>query len=71
MNTISEMLGKLKHSMEKFFKEKKPFDFFYESRFPIVEKALSPEKAKNFNKMSFEDKKLFVNVLIDEGKLSW
>ena len=71
LNKISEIFGKLKNSMENFFKDNKPFDFFYESRFPIVEEALSPEKAKIFKMLSFEDKKLFVNVLIDEGKLSW
>ena len=45
--------------------------FFYESRFPIVEKALSPENAQKFRESSNEDKALFVNILIAEGKLSW
>lgn len=45
--------------------------FFHESRFPIVEKALSPEKAQKFRELSNEDKALFINVLIAEGRLSW
>ena len=45
--------------------------FFHESRFPIVEKALSPENAQKFRELSNEDKALFINVLIKEGKLSW
>ena len=45
--------------------------FFHESRFPIVEKALSPENAQKFRESSNEDKALFINVLIAEGKLSW
>ena len=45
--------------------------FFHESRFPIVEKALSPENAQKFRELSNEDKALFINILIAEGKLSW
>lgn len=45
--------------------------FFHESRFPIVEKELSPENAQKFRELSNEDKALFINVLIAEGKLSW
>ena len=45
--------------------------FFHESRFPVVEKTLSPENAQKFRGLSNEDKALFVNVLIGEGKLSW
>ena len=44
---------------------------FHESRFPIVEKELSPENAQKFRELSNEDKALFINVLIAEGKLSW
>ena len=73
MKKLSEMVKKLKTSMKKFFKGTIAFEesIFYQTRFPIVEKALSPERANIFKKMSFEDKKLFVNVLIEEGKLSW
>ncbi len=45
--------------------------FFHESRFPIVEKELSPENAQKFRESSNEDKALFINVLITEGRLSW
>ena len=45
--------------------------FFHEARFPIVEKALSPENAQKFRESSNEDKALFINVLIAEGKLTW
>ena len=45
--------------------------FFHESRLPAVEKALSPENAQKFRELSNEDKALFINVLIKEGKLSW
>ena len=44
---------------------------FHESRFPIVEEALSPENAQKFRALSNEDKALFINVLIAEGRLSW
>jgi len=46
-------------------------NIFHEARFPIVEKALSPENAQKFRESSNEDKALFINVLIAEGKLSW
>ncbi len=45
--------------------------FFHESRFPIVEKQLSPKNAKKFRKLSNEDKALFINILIKKGVLSW
>ncbi len=45
--------------------------FFHEARFPIVERHLSPENVKKFRKLSNEDKALFVNILIKEGKRSW
>lgn len=45
--------------------------FFHDSRFPIVDKELSPENAQKFRALSNEDKALFINVLIAEGKLSW
>ncbi len=44
---------------------------FHESRFPIIEQHLSPEKAKKFRELSNEDKALFVNYLIEIGVLSW
>ena len=45
--------------------------FFHESRFPIVEKQLSPENAKKFKELSNEDKALFINILIEKGVLAW
>ncbi len=45
--------------------------FFHESRFPLVEKELSPENAQKFRESSNEDKALFINFLIMEGELSW
>ena len=45
--------------------------FFHESRFPIVEQALSPENAQKFRELPNEDKALFINILIAEGRLSW
>ncbi|MEE9379593.1 MAG: hypothetical protein V3V33_16330 [Candidatus Lokiarchaeia archaeon] len=45
--------------------------FFHESRFPIVESQLSQKNAKRFRKLSNEDKALFINILIEEGVLSW
>ena len=73
MKKLSELVRKLKTIVEKFFKGNIAFEekIFYETRSLIVEKGLSPERAKIFRKLSFEDKKLFVNVLIAEGRLSW
>lgn len=45
--------------------------FFHESRFPLIEQQLSPEKAKKFRELSNEDKALFVNYLIEKRVLSW
>ena len=45
--------------------------FFHDSRFPIVEKRLSPKNAEIFKSLSNEDKAMFINILIDEGVLSW
>jgi len=36
--------------------------FFHESRFPLVEKQLSPENAKKFKTFSNENKALFINI---------
>lgn len=40
---------------------------FYESRFPIIEENLSPEKAEIFKTWSFQKKKLLVNRCIKKG----
>jgi len=45
--------------------------YFHESRFPLVEQQLSPENAQRFRELSKEDKALFINILIKEGKLAW
>lgn len=44
---------------------------FRDSRFPIVERQLSLENQQRFKALSNEDKALFINILIKEGKLSW
>ncbi len=44
---------------------------FHPSRFEIVEQQLSPDYQKKFKDLSNEDKALFINILIKEGKLSW
>jgi len=73
MRLVGKKIKSIKIRVDKFYKGNMVFEesIFYKTRFPIVEKALTPKKAKIFKKMSFEDKKLFVNVLIEEGKLSW
>lgn len=42
---------------------------FYESRFPLVEKMLSKEKAELFKDWSFSKKKQLVNLCIELGKI--